>query len=626
MSSRDSSPPSIQSQITLPHLSSLQLSPLSSSSLDFDDDSRPSSHSSSSDYLIHFALRSGSNHVFHSFYLSSLRQWSVRSGFISSIVNGPYRTNSNHTYDLTEFCADSFNMVMKYVSTGNIDRLTNVMNHRELYLMSVYLGLPDEFIRYVDISVETLFFHNLKSDDLRMIEVERDLREILYANEETDFRGEDWKYTWEQVIRSKDFFNNLSSVESDLMNIYITKDLRISKGKDYNIVAPRDGDDAHIINTDEPVKIEFTYDQFHERCNTYLQGVFNDFDMTDLVIAGGIISNTVISLSQLYTLKHPNRTNDQSDIDIFITTKDPEKAKTAIRRLLTHLKSIFQNPVFVRTENAITILCKKTDTHGHMVVQVILRLYNSIVQVISGFDIDSCCAAYDGKKLYCMPRFVRSIVDGYNLVDPERQSLNYGYRLFKYLSRGFVIALPGYEHQRMLKSSINNPHATGLAKIMYQLNQRLKLRATRATLANLIHNVDPTYINDYTSYNFNSLTSMNYQIYQIAYKNLLNNDRDISSELPIEWKYPASNSDIILVNRYLIKYDMEIDMIASYSIDQIMNEPVLVDMTPEILKGVRSSVKNELIFKTRNVGTQLTNSFNPTFEDWYRDIYSVIVD
>jgi hypothetical protein len=42
-------------------------------------------------------------------------------------------------------------------------------------------------------------------------------------------------------------------------------------------------------------------------------------------------------------------------------------------------------------------------------VQIILRLYRSISEVIIGFDIDCCAVGYNGSKVYALPRSQRAI-------------------------------------------------------------------------------------------------------------------------------------------------------------------------------------------------------------------------
>ena len=66
-----------------------------------------------------------------------------------------------------------------------------------------------------------------------------------------------------------------------------------------------------------------------------------------------------------------------------------------------------------------------------------------------GFDIDSCCALYDGRQLLCLPRFRRAVNGSFNLVDPSRRSPSYESRLRKYALRGFAVAVPAFDPSRV---------------------------------------------------------------------------------------------------------------------------------------------------------------------------------
>jgi hypothetical protein len=62
--------------------------------------------------------------------------------------------------------------------------------------------------------------------------------------------------------------------------------------------------------------------------------------------------------------------------------------------------NIGQNVEVVRTGNAVTILAPYPYRH----VQVVLRIYKSPAEVIMGFDIDACALAYDGTRVWALPR------------------------------------------------------------------------------------------------------------------------------------------------------------------------------------------------------------------------------
>lgn len=69
--------------------------------------------------------------------------------------------------------------------------------------------------------------------------------------------------------------------------------------------------------------------------------------------------------------------------------------------------------------------------------------------VLMGFDIDCCCVGYDGSSIYAIPRSRRAINKGYNLVDLTRRSLTYEKRLNKYSQRGWAVAVPGLDWEKI---------------------------------------------------------------------------------------------------------------------------------------------------------------------------------
>lgn len=127
-----------------------------------------------------------------------------------------------------------------------------------------------------------------------------------------------------------------------------------------------------------------------------------------------------------------------NDIDLFLTTENPDTILEAIRYVHDKLHKQFGVVSIIRTQNSISFYVD----HLHMMpsIQIILRAYDSVEHVILGFDIDSCCIGYDG-EIICSERFLRAIRYGYNLVDVTRLSTTYEVRLMKYYLRGFDIAM-----------------------------------------------------------------------------------------------------------------------------------------------------------------------------------------
>jgi hypothetical protein len=78
-------------------------------------------------------------------------------------------------------------------------------------------------------------------------------------------------------------------------------------------------------------------------------------------------------------------------------------------------------------------------------LQFILRKYGSLAEILNGFDFGSCQVAFDGKDLYVTRLGLVAQQFGFNLVDSQRRSLSYEYRLEKYAGDrgyGFVVPFP----------------------------------------------------------------------------------------------------------------------------------------------------------------------------------------
>lgn len=80
--------------------------------------------------------------------------------------------------------------------------------------------------------------------------------------------------------------------------------------------------------------------------------------------------------------------------------------------------------------------------YPYRAVQIVLRLYSSPAEILAGFDIDACCAIYDGQSVLANPRAVASWMRQCNLVDISRRSPSYEIRLAKYSLRGFEVHDP----------------------------------------------------------------------------------------------------------------------------------------------------------------------------------------
>jgi hypothetical protein len=199
---------------------------------------------------------------------------------------------------------------------------------------------------------------------------------------------------------------------------------------------------------------------------------------TRLVLAGGAVLKHMATATGARKFYH-------SDYDFFLIGGDEETAREAIIRVDRWVASRTGGYyIMVRTKHAISFL-----TEGG-VYQVVLRLYGAttksasvaaavdatadaaepraaatqshadatdekspvadrpyllgVEQLLCGFDIDPCAVAFDGTRVWSIPRAERALRSNVIMVDPERQSTTALKRYRKYCyDRGFLLALPG---------------------------------------------------------------------------------------------------------------------------------------------------------------------------------------
>lgn len=133
------------------------------------------------------------------------------------------------------------------------------------------------------------------------------------------------------------------------------------------------------------------------------------------------------------------------DYDLFIYGLNEFDAVEKVKSIIEEIGN--KNSIPVRTRNCITFTNKRYNK-----VQIILRLYRTVSEIIHGFDVDSCCLGFDGKSYWGTKRAVYSITKGYNTVNFDRMSPSYEYRLMKYAIRGVPIKVPGFVRGNVLST------------------------------------------------------------------------------------------------------------------------------------------------------------------------------
>lgn len=166
---------------------------------------------------------------------------------------------------------------------------------------------------------------------------------------------------------------------------------------------------------------------------TFLQDL-EGFDMKGFVVAGGAVSSALYNEAK----------RKPKDVDIFIVGLSNQEAIAKINALASHLHSrtTTHSPLIVqRTQRAISF----GPLLGTTCIQVVLRLYSTISEVLHCFDLGASAVADDGHQLYFTTLGKIAHERRLNVLDLSRRQASYEYRIAKYLEKGFRFAIPNVD-------------------------------------------------------------------------------------------------------------------------------------------------------------------------------------
>jgi hypothetical protein len=193
--------------------------------------------------------------------------------------------------------------------------------------------------------------------------------------------------------------------------------------------------------------------EFQHNFNVFSESSLVDLDWRNVVASGSSVVNTLLPVPERYrdskrALRefYHEKFCPASDVDLFIYGLTEEQAVEKIKQIETRIRdSILTETTTVRTKNAITICSQYPTRH----IQIVLRIYKNVSEILTGFDIDCSGAAYDGKQVYCTPRALQSYITQINHIDLSRRSPSYENRLSKYSHRGFEVYWPELDRSRI---------------------------------------------------------------------------------------------------------------------------------------------------------------------------------
>eukprot|EP00026_Physarum_polycephalum_P000150 Phypoly_transcript_00150.p1 GENE.Phypoly_transcript_00150~~Phypoly_transcript_00150.p1 ORF type:complete len:1663 (-),score=347.22 Phypoly_transcript_00150:165-5153(-) len=180
--------------------------------------------------------------------------------------------------------------------------------------------------------------------------------------------------------------------------------------------------------------------EFSENFDRFTENQFKGMNWDNVFVAGGCV------LASMLKPDAQGTGYKSSDVDMFFYGLNEHQANQKLKDIYELVKQNTNSPCeVIRTKHAVTIVNQFPYRH----IQIVLRLYKSPAEVLMGFDIDACAVGYDGKNAYALERACRAITRGYNLVDMSRRSLTYESRLYKYSKRGFAVAIPGFDRNKV---------------------------------------------------------------------------------------------------------------------------------------------------------------------------------
>ncbi|KAI0171986.1 ankyrin [Hypoxylon sp. FL1284] len=193
--------------------------------------------------------------------------------------------------------------------------------------------------------------------------------------------------------------------------------------------------------------------EFRRNFGIFSESSLAEMDWSNVVAAGSSVVNCLLPVPGQYNKSkralrqyYHEKFCLASDVDLFLYGLTEEQAIEKIKDIEARIRdAILSEVTVVRTKNAITICSQYPTRH----VQIVLRVYKSVSEILTGFDIDCSGAAYDGKQVYCTPRALASYITQINPIDLSRRSPSYESRLSKYSHRNFEVYWPELDRSRI---------------------------------------------------------------------------------------------------------------------------------------------------------------------------------
>ncbi|KAI1472682.1 uncharacterized protein F4812DRAFT_409879 [Daldinia caldariorum] len=367
----------------------------------------------------------------------------------------------------------------------------------------------------------------------------------------------------------------------------------------------------HQREEDRSLAIVTSLEKYQCNFDGFTRGILAGLDWSNIVVAGSSALLPLLSrrkdvdIKGNHAVEKPAETYYQitastSDVDIFFYGIDDEDA--AVRRIIEVENVIRKNQklspnkgLTLRSENAITFIAPKWPFRH---VQIILRLYKSISEILTGFDVDCSCVAFDGKQVYTNPRGVAAIATRTNTIDLTRRSPSYENRLWKYRQHNFEVYWDALDRKRLKDIDLEeydmaHRNLTGLARLIFS-EEVLKKEP------------GPTWKKNRNLRKLDDSTGPNMVVESLSgYTNHI---------LPYGMQLTASNVRYTVINQAETPY--------MFGTIREVTDPTNRKCKWKLKNNRRIELTKKVTFIKLNPGRQMIGSFHPlTADDWTKMAY-----
>ncbi|KAJ4196882.1 hypothetical protein NW755_001653 [Fusarium falciforme] len=379
--------------------------------------------------------------------------------------------------------------------------------------------------------------------------------------------------------------------------------------------------------------------EFQKNFNVFSESSLVDLDWSNVVAAGSSVVNCLLPVPKEFnTTKRKLREYyhekfcPASDVDLFLYGLTHDQAIEKIKTIEQAIRDALLNEVtVVRTKYAITIASQYPVRH----VQIVLRVYKSVSEILTGFDIDAAGGAYDGNQVYVTPRALGSFITQVNHVDLTRRSPSYENRLSKYSHRNFEVYWPDLDRSRVDPTIFERSfqRTLGLARLL--VLERLPTTSARETYLNkrreergrpqvykgrnvLFGNIKDHHEDEIADWLSEEDVS-NYHTFTVPYGQHFNAKRieklcytrDLL--LNAEWNQPDDRE--VYLHRHPAFFGRVQDVVEDCC--GFCPKPVTAEEKEVAEKEAEIYIKGEVTFLIDDPGRQQIGSFNPlTEQDW----------